>query len=63
MFQPWSKKDSGQKIRKRKNEKIRSMTSTVELFHMIAIGKFRNIHVIFPKYLNLERVMTLLSEG
>ena len=63
MFQPWSKKDSGQKIRKRKNEKIRSMTSTVELFHMIAIGKFRNIHAIFYEYLNLERVMTLRSEG
>ena len=63
MFQPWSKKDSGQKIRKRKNEKIRSMTSTVELFHMIAIGKLRNIHPMFYEYLNLERVMTLLSEG
>ena len=48
MFQPLpQKKDSGQKIRKRKNEKIRSMTSTVELFHMIAIGKLRNIHAIF----------------
>ena len=63
MFQPWSKKDSGQKIRKRKNEKIRSMTSTVELFHMIAIGKLWNIHPFFYEYLNLERVMTLRSEG
>ena len=54
MFQPWSKKDSGQKIRKRKNEKIRSMTSTVELFHMTAIGKLRNIHVIFELISNFR---------
>ena len=38
------------------------MTSTVELFHMIAIGKLWNIQVIFYEYLNLERVMTLRSE-